>query len=1043
MLVSSVLCLVGIIMLLALSANADAKECSRIVTAEMRENAVRNAERYSWAKDVKASAIAGAKQWAEASDEWLWHLVPSQELPRDIYSNNFDASKSIGCANCGDGYREYGRWGFKTDIFNKPWKMICPNCGAEFPKNDFGKFYESALDENGFFRRELGDRSLLFNAEHPDPSDPLHNVYVDDGYGMIDAEGNKRLPIAYYCQWGIWRGMVSGLDRLSWAYSVTGDPLYAHKAAVLLDRIADVYPDMAWKPLAEQGFKHSDGNSKRGRVEGCIWECGQTETMARAYDRIYDGIQNDEELVRFCNSKAAEHKLSSRSTVADICRHIEDGLLLEILKGTKDGDIHGNTGMQQGTVVATAIALDRPGVSDQWLDWAFDPAYPGDFTRKHDSIPWVLTDGLDRDGMGGEVGGYGLIWANGFIRVAEMLARYPRYTNHDILREFPKLKQCFFVQARLNCLDAAMPMTGDNGSTGTWSRTGSADLFMRGYQLYHDERLASLACHYAEGDSRRLRTSESIFTAEPEAVAAEVFEIGAKLPFKLQSDHMGRYGQAVLQTDTTDPARGRAAWMHYGQGLGHSHRDNLNLGLYAKNISMLPDFGYPEYCEGRPKQYAWTANTISHNTLLVDDTMQQYSPGGKVKLFADQPPLRVVDVDSSGAYPQCETYRRTVAMVDISAEDSYVLDVFRARGGSNHRLLYQGPSQTAEVSGIIMKAQDKGTFAGPEIMLDQLEINGQRDTSLYNSGFSYLWNVERSDGAVEAPYTVDWKGEDRRGRIKAGAEPHLRLHALTQCGEVALASAQPPPNKPGNPKSLRKVIQSRMGNDVTSQFVNVLEPYDTAPFIASVRTLDVERMRDVEHSANESSVVAVEVRLLDGTTDILINCEEPTAVKVAGGIEFDGVFGMVRFVDGQVALMRMCNSTRLSCAGIELVADRPAYRGVVTAVNVEDASDNRVQLDPPLPAEFALAGQTIMFENDLPMDTSYEIKRVIDDGISTGDITLIRRFKDSSDYAAGYEYLVNAGDKYTVPVCAGVDVKTVGSVLRCRATGTCRLGLDR
>ena len=36
---------------------------------------------------------------------------------------------------------------------------------------------------------ELADRSLLFNAEHPDPNDPLHTFAVDDGFGYDDGNG--------------------------------------------------------------------------------------------------------------------------------------------------------------------------------------------------------------------------------------------------------------------------------------------------------------------------------------------------------------------------------------------------------------------------------------------------------------------------------------------------------------------------------------------------------------------------------------------------------------------------------------------------------------------------------------------------------------------------------------------------------------------------------------------------------------------------------------------------------------------------------------
>ena len=78
-------------------------------------------------------------------------------------------------------------------------------------------------------------------------------------------------------------------------------------------------------------------------------------------------------------------------------------------------------------------------------------------------------------------------------------------------------------------------------------------------------------------------------------------------------------------------------------------------------------------------------------------------------------------------------------------------------------------------------------------------------------------------------------------------------------------------------------------------------------------------------------------------------------------------------------------------------------------------------LDPPLPQDAQLAGQTIHFDNALPLDTSYEIKAVTAEGISTGDITIVQGFKDRSDFDAGYKYLVNVGDRYTVPCTVGLE----------------------
>jgi len=998
--------MVGLLMgmlAVCVGSEAHAKQCSRIITAEMRANVLANVEKFDWAANEQNSAISGAASYLEITDDELWEMIPSQWLPRDIHTN-----KEAGCPNCGNDIFPYGNYPWKA---GGEWKLKCPNCGEVYPKNDFSAFYKSALDEHGFFQRELGDQSLLFNADHPDPNDELHKVYVDDGYGMFDDKGVKHRPIAYYNSWIHWAKIRRILGSFTRAYTLTSDPKYAHKAAVMLDRIADVYPDMDFKPLSDMGFEHSHGGSGTGRILGRIWEAGLAQSMAQAYDHIWDGIQDDPELVRFCSDRAATFELGDKSSIEAICKHIEDDLVSEILASCTDGRIGPNLGGMQITVLLTAVALDRPEETLKWLDFLFDPGFPGGPNTWEKPVNWILVEGIDRDGMGGECGGYGLGWTRRAVTLPDLFAIYPDYQGHDLVAEFPKLKQCFYIEPRLMCLDAAMPNIGDSGAAGTWGRIGNARTFALGYRLFKDPHMAALAWRYAGEDAARLRTGDDIFKEDPLALANEIASVAKAEPFKLKCDHLGRYGQAYMQTE--QPEDGRALWIHYGYAKGHSHADNLNIGLFAKNIAMIPELGYPEYTGGWPKRGAWTSNTISHNTLLVNDRRANSSAGGKINLFAVQPPLRVMDVESRNAYSGLATYRRTVALVDISETDSYVLDVFRARGGNNHRLSYHGPAETATVSGIQLTEQATGTFAGPDVEFATLE--GEQADFYKTSGFTYLYDVERTQQPVSDYYTVDWKGEDLRGRIKEGKEPHLRLHALTPCDEVALCSGDPPQNKRGSPRRLRYLLQSRLGEALESQFVTVLEPYDTTPLLRQVRLLQVE------HDADPNSVAAVAVELLDGTTDILISCEQRTQVKIEGGIEFDGQFGMVRLVNSEIKLMRMSNATLLSHGDVELVAERAAYEGTVTAIDASDAQSNLVSLDPPLPQDASLVGQTIHFKNDIPIDTTYDIEAVTAEGISTGDITVIWGFKDLADPDAGYKYLVNVGDEYVVPCCAGLD----------------------
>ena len=985
----------------------DAKQQSRFVTAPMRAAALANAERFPWAREQQQRAVSAAKPWVERSDDELWAMVPAQELPRTIYTNEGVIYKGQrpACPNCGDAApAKYGRswWSLSLD---KPWKIQCKQCGEVYPKNDFGAFYKTALDEHGMFRRKLGDRSLLFHADHPDPDDPLHDLYVDDGYGMFDPRGKRHDAIAYYCQHALWRPVQGGLDALAHAYTLTSDPRYAHKAAVLLDRIADVYPEMDYLPLHKLGFQHSQGGTGLGRIEGCIWETRVLQRMARAYDVIFDAVQGDAQLVAFSSAKAKQFRLGDKDSIEAICRHVEDHLLLEALKSCKDGRISGNTGMTHLCLAASAIALDRPVLTEEWLDWLFDPRFPGHKRWHNDPVPRVLVEGLDRDGMGGECGGYGLIWLRSMHELITVLAAYPEHNKHNLLQDYPKLKQSFFVQSRLNVLDAMMPNTGDSGAVGAWGRQGSAATYMLAYKLYRDPRFANLAHREHAVHKSSLRLSGDVYQPDPNALIDEVRKIGRAAPSKLQSEHFGRYGQASLQTE--DAQNGRAVFICYGQGRGHSHHDSLNLGLLAKNVAMIPDLGYPEYTGSWPKRHAWTANTVSHNTLLVGDARSAYSPGGKIRLFTVRPPLRVIEVDALGSYKGLKTYRRTVAMIDVGDDDSYVLDVFRARGGTNHRLSWHGAAETADVDGLKLVPQKTGTFAGPDVPFGTLD--GPQGAFYQKSGFTYLYDVQRSAGRVEAPYTVDWTIEDIRGRIQEGGEPHLRLHGLTACDEVALATGDSP-RKLQRP---RYVLQSRLGENMESQFVNLLEPYNRTPLVKQVRRLQVE------HEADENSVAAVAVELVNGSTDILISCQEPTIVKVEGGVEMHGTFGMIRLADDRARHMRLAGGTLLSCKEAKLTAAQDAWRGAVVRVDTSDAEDQRIVLDPPLPPDADLVGRTIHFENDLPMDTSYRIEAVTADGISTGDVTVVRGFKNPADFAAGHTYLVNPGDRYVVPNSAG------------------------
>ena len=1000
-------------------ANAE-KTHSVTVTAAMRSAAQKNVARYDWAKRQAQGAVKNAARWLAMSDADLWSQVTPQSLPRTIHTTLIrGTNRSALCPKCREGIVPFGNYPWRIDAERRPWKLECPNCRDVFPKNDFWAYYRSALDEHGKFQPGAGDRRLLFNAEHPDPNDPLHTYGVDDGYGWFDAEGTRWAFAAYYNSWGQWAMIYRALDALVNAYLLTDDVRCAHKAGVLLDRIADVYPEMdTYRYIKELKFEHSDGSSGRGRIEGQIWETRVAMRFALAYDRVYDGMAADATLVEFLAAQSKQHRLGDKRTFAAIQRNIEEHLLLEIVKGVERGQIHGNEGMHQVAMAAAAIALDRQPQTNTLLDWVFQPGKlvhdraGGGLRNTGGNVPFVLMNSMDRDGMGSEgAPGYSC-WGLTMLPLAELLNRYPAYTRYNLFHDFPKYKQCFLTPLAWACLGQVTPPIGDSGACGAWGAVGPGrDALMTLTREYRDPRLARRLLQVAHG--KPAAVPYDIFADDPPAQRDQILRIAAAPPPPLESVSLNGFGLAILQTPHAD--EGRALWMYYGRNTGHGHRDRLNLGLYAKNVDMLPDLGYPEYASGRPKDQIWERNAIAHNVVIVNDEPQAPSYTGRLRLFDAEGPARVVEVESPGVFRSAQTYRRLTALVEVSERDSYAVDFFCVRGGAVHRQSWHGPSAEVAPAGLTLVAQEKGTFAGENVALDELPAEW-RDSP----GYMYLYDVRR-DRRPPAAFSFDYLAESRGKRPAAADQPHLRLICLTQCNEVALAHGDPPQNKKGNPRRLAYAVLSREGNDLASLFTTIIEPYAGKPLVASARLLPLVNPPPGLLAA------AVEVVLADGRVDTVVCCEEPGRVT-AGDISLDGTFAVVARRNGQVEFAKLVAGTRLTAPGLALTCPAAFVAGKVRAVNADQPADNRIAVDVTPPPGVTLVGRLAVFANDGLQDAAYIVRGLIKEGdhyqMSTGENTIVRGYAKPADFAAGYSYNVRPGDDFRIPMSARFERET-------------------
>jgi oligo-alginate lyase len=977
-------------------------------TAERISNLRNNCNKYEWAAKQREAVVEKAKSWLAKSDEELWMMVPGQDLPRTIdvtYDGLSSGPKFLGCLICGEKISEYGNYPYNPDIENKSWKLTCPSCKSVFPTNDFGKYYKSAIDEHGLFNPSKGDRSLLFNADHPDPKDPLHNFGVDDGFGYVDQNGRAHKYVGYYT-WKYWMYIEQGVGFLADAFLYTGDKRYAHKAAILLDRIADVYPVIDWKPYADRGWYHSDGGSKLGKIGGSIWETGVAQDFADAYEKILSGTQDDPHLYAFLLHQSEKFIVPGpKGTRERFVENVDKGILLTALDAVLSRQIRGNQGMHQLTVAVCAIALNTEPLTTKWLDWLFAP--------DGGAIPGLMISRFDRDGTSDEgAPGYAVIWGRLITDLAARLAEYPVYTKHNIFRDFPQFRATFTVAYRMAALGIAIPNIGDAGSTGLVSKPANLDFMSRGYFFTRDPEIA-IAAYRANGNSAE-GLGLDIYSKDPEAIRNEIQRIGEKAgPRPTGGYLMSGFGLALLESDAG--TSGIALADNYGRTKMHAHPDMLNFDLFAYGLWLTPDHGYPEFATSIPSNTQWTGSTLSHNTVYVNRHPQQEIWGGYVRLFKQLKGFGVFELDGQKAYPEVKDYNRTMILIggqDESRSDStaYVVDIFHIAGGYDHVYSFHGPPGIVDVNGLKLNIQKTGTYAGENI---QKGVPSKD----FPVGYSHLYNVRRDQNPPEQ-FMLDWKVETGYRGLSEKDDVHLRMYSLNQSHDVALAYGDPPQNKPGNPKKLDYVLMHRAATDLVSTFVSVIEPYRKKPFIKSVKRID-------DGSGTE---VALQIERADGTVDyVLYNSSSQKEMRLSNGISMTGTIGYIKEKAGKTVKGILVNGSALNKGQLHL-SSAGAITGKILKMNKEMGGGGWIMVDKELPTDGSLNGEQIIIATEADRDATYTIRNIEREGnmtkVNCGPITFVRDYKGGTmevrtftvpkDYKQGYLYDFEEGAPFSI-----------------------------
>lgn len=978
-------------------------------SAEKIQNLRQNTHTHPWVSERKDKAVDKASFWVAISDEDLWAMVPGQDLPRCIdvtFDRLTDGPKSLGCLKCGEEIKKHGNYPYNPDFVNQPWKLTCPSCGEVFPKNDFGKFYLSAVDEKGLFNPAKGDRTLLYNENHPDPDDPLHRYGVDDGYGFIDQNGREHRFIGYYT-WKYWMHINEGLEALADAFLFTGEKKYAHKAAILLDRIADVYPDMNWKPYADRGWYHSDGGTHLGKIEGSIWETTTVQKFAASYDKIISGTLDTPELYDFLKQQSQKYELpTKKGSRALFLDNVDQNILKTSFEAVLNGQIRGNQGMHQLTVTKSALALNTEPHTGEWLDWIFD--------AQGGALPGLMINQLDRDGTSDEgAPSYSLMWGRLVTELASWLADYPSYTRHNIFEDYPQFKATFLAAYRMAALGKAIPNIGDSGATGLVSSSLVDPQFMAlGYRYTRDPQIA-IAAYQANGGSAK-GLGRDLFSSDPERLEKEIEKIAGDVgPRPLEGYLMSGFGMALLETG--NDVNGTALVSNYGRTIKHAHPDMLNFDLFAFGQWLTPDHGYPEFATRWPSNAEWTGTTLSHNTVLVNQQPQKEIWNGKSRMFKQLDGFGMFQLDGREAYPETEKYSRTMFLIaeDDSPpggqQNAYVIDLFSVIGGQDHIYSFHGPPGNLTTDHLALVSQGQGTYAGKDIPKGAWANN-------FPIGYSHLYNV-RVDQTPPTSFTLDWH-VDPEYRNTKHKDLHLRFHSLNQINELVLAEGDPPQNKPGNPKNLTYALLHRKGQHLHSTFVTLIEPYLQTPFIKSI-----DRISIPDHEG-----MMLQVNKENGSTDYLLFHPEGDQRAWPNGIDLDGQVAFIRKKGDQATRAILINGISLTYKEGLLATGKP-IKGKVLEMNRELKGGGWIVVDQDLPLDGNLLGQQIFVDNQTDRDASYTIERIEQTAKGSklffgpitfvngflGEEVVIRNVRVPKNYTSGYRYDFEEGASFSIP----------------------------
>ncbi|MBQ7120580.1 MAG: S-layer homology domain-containing protein [Oscillospiraceae bacterium] len=1001
-------------------------------------------------RPIDSAPVPGSSQWMandprnDAWYEFYGYNVNGGYLTNDLYK---EMDEKLGVTGWGvdDGF------GYRQPYVSDP----------NLPGYD-KSYYE---DENGYARYVYGSRMHL-NA-------PIQHMYV-----------------GYYLHEGVWFAAGGGdaakelrdaLTAFRDAFLYTGEAKYGRAGAILLDRIADIYPGFDWYQWASWR-----GDSYRGTIIDPVWGHHLAELFASSYDAFLP-IYNDRQVIDTLSKRALYKADENGNYVLDengekiptnlkdtpgaVRLNAEDGICRESFRAVKAAKIVGNFGVRHKTVITAALALNKMPETGEMLDWLMKYGeeystgeYKGDI--EGGNVARDLINRVDRDGHGDENSPhYNYTWWNNLMEPADMLAGYEKHSAVDLF-ENPKFLKMITAQLELTLGGYYTPAIGDTLATASTGFSADLSSLLVAYKHTGDRKLAQMIWLMNElqndGDIEKLRGS--IFDEDAEKAVRDIEAvIDEDGMLSLDSEMKTGWGFTALRaganydsaSESTKTENTRDFAVYFGGTSGHGHFGALDLMISAFGLNLAPDLGYPARTGNDPNRYQWVTTTISHNTVVVNEE-QQMSTGvaGTPHHFDDVGKVKLLDV-SADVYTETNEYRRAVIMIEANDDVSYAVDFFHVNGGDDH--LYSFHSQSDEIvyteglgdvySYPTYAREDGtlvGTYAGPDVVYGD-DPGGNAPINVYPLGYTWLKNV-RKYNSPEKDFAVEFKVKDWRKVLDSNKDLRLRLTMVNDepMEEVSFVTGEAPQTE-GNKEigELEYLLVRNEGKNLDTTFTTVFEPYEAnKKYIADICKVSMSRDENARPGLYDS-YSAVKVTHTNGRVDYVMYSTNNAVDYVIkdGDVEIDfrgfaGVITIGKDKDGKNEVVySYLNDGEVLKLAEEAESENvrlPAYTGEVVSFTTDFTTENFITIafdEGQNPAPDDLQGRYVYIDNSGEENGVYRIEsaREVADGIevSLGNVSLIQRYVDEKDIESGYVYNIKIGESFRIPVSYKYDLSPV------------------